>query len=404
MSVLVTAWVARHLGPEQYGSLSFAMALVGIFTAISSVGLQTEVVKQLVTKDNDGGVIGTALALRLLGGVVAYALVFVAAYIMNSDHEGLLILSAIIGAQHIVRASEIVKFWFEARLLSIYIALADISAIVASSIAKIIVIMADGGATLIACTIIFDGMVAAVLYSIAFFRSQKSQPSLTVDLPLSIELMQKSWPYAVSGFLTFLQINGDKVLLGMIVSKAEVGVYAIGSQLYHHVTSLLVMVEVSIFPVLAGRKSIDTSETVEGIANSHRLVFLSSVALSAIVWASARPIIIYVFGPNYEDSVEIFQVLAFMMPLTVHLRAHIQYFRLTEQPLNTAWLQAGTTALTLMLIAILVPAYGILGASYASLYATIAVLIASITLGSHRESLGAISLLLVLPLKKLKVQ
>nr|WP_022854515.1 oligosaccharide flippase family protein [Thermodesulfatator atlanticus] len=44
----VGVWVARYLGPERYGLLSYAQAFAGLFTAIASLGLDGILVRELV--------------------------------------------------------------------------------------------------------------------------------------------------------------------------------------------------------------------------------------------------------------------------------------------------------------------------------------------------------------------
>ena len=48
VGLLVGVWVARYLGPEKYGLFNFAAAFVGMFIAVSGLGLQSIVVRDIV--------------------------------------------------------------------------------------------------------------------------------------------------------------------------------------------------------------------------------------------------------------------------------------------------------------------------------------------------------------------
>ena len=48
VGLFVGVWIARYLGPEQFGLLSFAIAFVGLFGAIATLGLQGIVVRDIV--------------------------------------------------------------------------------------------------------------------------------------------------------------------------------------------------------------------------------------------------------------------------------------------------------------------------------------------------------------------
>ena len=46
--LLVGVWVARYLGPEQFGVFSYSVAFVALFTTIGKLGLDGIVVRDLV--------------------------------------------------------------------------------------------------------------------------------------------------------------------------------------------------------------------------------------------------------------------------------------------------------------------------------------------------------------------
>lgn len=46
--LFVSVWIARYLGPEQFGQLSYAMAFVALFGAIATMGLPGILVRDLV--------------------------------------------------------------------------------------------------------------------------------------------------------------------------------------------------------------------------------------------------------------------------------------------------------------------------------------------------------------------
>ena len=54
MGLFVGIWVARYLGPEQFGTFSYSQSFVGLFTAIATLGLDGIVVRELVKKSRTG--------------------------------------------------------------------------------------------------------------------------------------------------------------------------------------------------------------------------------------------------------------------------------------------------------------------------------------------------------------
>ena len=68
VGLFIGIWVARYLGPEQFGLFSYAVSFVGLFIAISTLGLDTIVVRELVKNESNRDILlGTAFRLKLLG-------------------------------------------------------------------------------------------------------------------------------------------------------------------------------------------------------------------------------------------------------------------------------------------------------------------------------------------------
>ncbi len=69
--VLVGIWVARYLGPEQFGVFSYVIAFASLFSSIAKLGLDGIVVRDLV-KDPEqrNQYLGTAFWLKLLGALL----------------------------------------------------------------------------------------------------------------------------------------------------------------------------------------------------------------------------------------------------------------------------------------------------------------------------------------------
>ena len=48
IGLIVGIWVARYLGPASFGELNYALALVGMFSVIASLGIDSNIVRDLV--------------------------------------------------------------------------------------------------------------------------------------------------------------------------------------------------------------------------------------------------------------------------------------------------------------------------------------------------------------------
>ena len=93
VGLFVGVWVARYLGPEQFGLFSYAQSFVGLFTAIATLGLDGIVVRELV-KDSSrrDDLIGTAFWLKVMGAFgVLIILVITVNFTSNETYTNTLV-------------------------------------------------------------------------------------------------------------------------------------------------------------------------------------------------------------------------------------------------------------------------------------------------------------------------
>src|SRR6056297_2575067 len=77
VGLFVGVYVARYLGPDKFGILSFAMSFVAQFGAFAKLGLDGIVVRNAVQDpDSRDELLGTAFGLRVIGGLVLLGVVF----------------------------------------------------------------------------------------------------------------------------------------------------------------------------------------------------------------------------------------------------------------------------------------------------------------------------------------
>ena len=81
IAFLLLILIARRLGELGYGAYSYAFAFVSLFVALSNLGLDTFLLKELARrKDKAKEIMGNAMGLRLATLLLSYGLAFVLAW------------------------------------------------------------------------------------------------------------------------------------------------------------------------------------------------------------------------------------------------------------------------------------------------------------------------------------
>ena len=86
IGVTVGAWVARYLGPTQFGELAYIIAFIAFFQVIAGLEADGFVVRDLARKQEDAAVIlGTSLRLRIIIGVICWLAASILMYLFHPD-------------------------------------------------------------------------------------------------------------------------------------------------------------------------------------------------------------------------------------------------------------------------------------------------------------------------------
>lgn len=164
VGLLVGVWIARYLGPEQFGLLNFALAFTGLFAAISGMGLQGIVVRDIV-RDPQGAplTLGTAAVLMLIGGFVSYLLILAAIAYLRPDDPLARSIVAILGAIQLFKASEIAVYWFESQVQSKYTVWVQNGVFLVFAAVKVGLILSQASLTAFVWATLAEAAVVAVI-------------------------------------------------------------------------------------------------------------------------------------------------------------------------------------------------------------------------------------------------
>jgi O-antigen/teichoic acid export membrane protein len=159
VGVVVSVWVARYLGPQQFGLFSYAQSFVSLFAALATLGLDGIVVREIVKDESRRDIlIGTAFWLKIIGAfLVLLILLIVINFTSNDNNTNILIY--IIASATIFQSFNVIDFYFQSKVLSKYVVYANIFSLFISSLLKIFLILQEADLIAFAWVILFDSIV-----------------------------------------------------------------------------------------------------------------------------------------------------------------------------------------------------------------------------------------------------
>jgi O-antigen/teichoic acid export membrane protein len=135
----VGVYVARYLGPTNFGILSYVVAMTGLFNVFCKLGLDSIVVRDLVNfKTKANLYLGTAFWLKFFSGSLCFGLSLGLVFLSGIREVNLYI--ALIVFSLILQSFEVIDFYFQSKVLSKFISISKIIQMSLSASVKIILI------------------------------------------------------------------------------------------------------------------------------------------------------------------------------------------------------------------------------------------------------------------------
>ncbi|MRR06370.1 MAG: flippase [Deltaproteobacteria bacterium] len=310
MGLLVGVWVARYLGPDQFGLLNFAGAFAALFTAIASLGLDGIVVRNLVRRPGERNeILGTALLLKLTGGSLSIALAMIAVRLMRPADTLTHWLVGIAIAGTIFQAIDPIDFWFQSQVRSKYTVYAKNGAFLLTAILKVILILVKAPLMAFAMA----GLAEIAMGSIGLLLAYRATGGfITVwraRLPLARELLRDSWPLILSGVVIMIYMRIDQVMIGQISGNQEVGVYSAAVRLAEVWYFIPTAVVSSVFPGIVEARAIGDEPFYGQLQKLYNFMAFLAYAVALPVTFIAGPVVNILFGSAYEKAGPMLAVL-----------------------------------------------------------------------------------------------
>lgn len=363
--------VARYLGPERYGLLSYAGAYLTFFAALCNLGIDAVIVKHFVDDPaGEGKTLGTALILRGISALLS-ALVMTGIVAIVDREEPLTVLVAAVSSLSLIpQVFDSLKKWFQLRLRSQYAALGAVVSCAAASAFRIALIL--GGAELrwfALGTAVEYGVLAVSLW--IAYKKQGGQP-LAWGADKAKGLLRSGRGFLLSGMMVSIYASTDKLMLGQLMDKDSVACYTLAVSLCAVWGFILEAVIESVHPGILRLYTKDRAAYEQQNRKLYALVFYGALAMSLVTCLLAKPLVLLLYGADYGPAVAPLRIVVWYTAFSYLGGARNAWVVCENAQKYLKYLYGAAAALNVVLNALLIPAWGPSGAALASLVTQIA--------------------------------
>jgi len=385
VGLFVGIWVARYLGPEQFGLFSYAQSFVGLFTVMATLGLDGIVVRELVKDESrKDEIIGTTFWLKLIGAFGVLLILAIAInFTSNDTYTNTLVF--IIASATIFQSFNVVDMYLQSKVMSKYVVYANIISLFISSLVKITLILNEASLIAFALVVLFDSFILAcglVYFYITHNRhltisnhhstlDSVSNFSMVKNLKFrretALSLLKDSWPLVLVGVASTLNMRIDQVMLGNMMSFEVVGNYAAAVRVSEIWFVIPVVIGASIFPAIIRAHKISLELYRKRIFSTVKYMSLFAIPFAIIVTLLSNYIVWLLYGEQFKDAGLYLSLYIWTGLPYVTLFALSQIIVIENLARWSLYITIFVVIVNISLNYILIPIYGAIGAIVVSL-------------------------------------
>ena len=365
LSLLVGTISARYLGPSNYGLINYATSIVAFMVPIVQLGLRHILVQEIINNpEREGKTLGTSLLLSFFASLLGIIGVIVFSLVANRNEMDTIIVCTLTSISLIFQCLEMIQYWFQAKLLSKYVAIVSLFAYIITSSYKIFLLVTQQSVRWFALSYALDFCVISLLLYVLYRRLGTQK--LEVSFSVAKQLLSKSRYYIISGVMVTLFSYTDHVMLTIMHSENENGIYSAAFACASILSFVYAAIIDSVRPAIFEAKKYDQSKFEKNVIRLYSLIFCLGFLQSFVFTFISPYIVSFLYGEQYTSAISVLRILtwytAFSYTGTVR-----NIWILAEGKQKVIWkINLFGAALNIIGNAVLIPIIGAEGAAIAS--------------------------------------
>jgi O-antigen/teichoic acid export membrane protein len=369
ITLIVMIWIARFLGAQGFGQISYGLSFVWVFMFLSDFGFSELFIRDVASKKNlFEKYINNIITLKVFLGLAFYAIIVLLGWWFSFGIEKFWIIS-ILGLSVIL--DSFVYFFrslfrvretmgYEAILMCIE-ALLKMGMVFLAIGSKISL----HGAILIAVALLIVSTLNFLINFVVFMFNYKEY-SFAFASDLWRYLLRNSFPFALAYILALLNFRTDIIMLSVMKGDVAAGWYSADYKLLEQFFVIPITFSYVLLPIFSKlSKSSDIPQKVFNRATT--ILFTFGFVCVGLCYLFGDRAIELIYGKGFENAQNYFFILSLVLPFFFIKPVMEKFLYGLEKQLIVCVLYLFGAVCNIILNLIMIPQLGINGASIATI-------------------------------------
>ncbi len=366
LSLVISTLTARYLGPSNYGLINYASAVVAFMIPIMQLGFRNTLVQEFVKyPESEGQTLGTAMFLNVMASCMSVIGVVAFVSIANRGETDTIIVCFLYSLNLIFQALEMSQYWFQAKLLSKYMASVSVIAYAVVSLYKIYLLTSGKNVYWFAISQALDYLIIAVAL-LVIYKKVGTQP-LSISRTAAKRMLGVSKHYIVSSMMVTVFGYIGNIFLKLLIDEAAVGFYTAAVSCANMTTFVFGAIIDSLRPGILTEKERNPVAYEHKIKQLYAVIIFLTVAQAVVITLLAGVIVKVLFGAEYTQTVWPLRIYIWQT-IFAQLGTVRNIWILAENKQKYLWIiNSSGAAVSIALNFAFIPLFGVVGAAVAAL-------------------------------------
>lgn len=377
LGLAAVAIMTRYLGKEGFGQYTTIVTFLSFFAIIADLGL-TLVTVQMISRPSvdEHKILSNLFSLRFVSAIIFLGLAPLV--IIFFPYDPIIKLGVAVTALSFffIALNQILVGLFQKNLRMDKVSIAEVVSRIVLVAGVVLVWHFDLGLiNIMTATVIASAVNFLLHYS---FSRNFVRIKLHFDLAVWKKIIKQSWPLALTIIFNLIYLKTDTLILSLIKSQAEVGIYGATYKVIDVLITFPFMFAGIVLPIMTARWALSNKEGFKNVLQrSFDMMAIIAIPLVIGTQFVAKDVMVLVASQEFAPSGAVLQILIIAAGLIFLgcMFAHAVIALDKQKKIIPVYIFTAITAVIGYLI--FIPRYSYFGAAWVTIYSEISITLAS---------------------------
>jgi O-antigen/teichoic acid export membrane protein len=312
LALVSIGFITRYLGKEGFGDYATVLAFLSFFSAVSDLGLYQFSTREISRPGaNVDEIMGNAFSLRVISSLIIFFLSFLLILFLPYSQEvkyGVVIIAA-----SFVFSSgyQILNGVFQKNLAMDRVAVSELLGKIVQLGVVIVAVKLGLSFSWIIASLLFNMLLS---FCLVYFWSRKYvRLGFRFDFSYWKRFLRESYPIGIMAIVIFIYFKMDTLLLSLLKSNAEVGIYNVAYKVLENISFFPAMIIGLIFPIISQHIFSDKQKFFDIANKTFKVFVLLTVPLVVGTSFLSGGLIRLIGGVGFSESALVLRILVFAL-------------------------------------------------------------------------------------------